>query len=82
MTIQIPDDEMVKNVLPYMEEGSEDEGEEEETNSPSDNTLDTQTQSANDSCPVCNSRQHPNASKDSETQPTDKQVSEECSRHV
>ena len=77
VTIQIPDDEMVKSVPPYMKEGSEDEGEEEETNSPSDDTLDTQSQSVNDSCPVCNSRQHPDASKDSEIQPTDQQFSEE-----
>ena len=83
VTIQIPDDEMVKSIPPYMEEGSEDEREEEETNSPSalatamanSDTLDTQTQPPNDSCSVCNSRQHPDASRD--PQPRDQQISEE-----
>jgi hypothetical protein len=85
VTIQIPDDEMVKNVPPYMEEGSEDEREEEEkeTNSssavatPTGDTLGTQTQPPNDSCPVCKSRQHPNASSDPEPQSTGHQFSEE-----
>lgn len=81
-TIQIPDDEMVKNVPPYMEVGSEDEGEVEEdekTNSPmaTGNTVDAQTQPPNDSCPACNSRQNPDASKDLESQQTDQLHSEE-----
>ena len=86
VTIQIPDDEMVKSVPPYMEAGSEDESEEEEeTNSPStsatatatanSDTLDTQTRPPNDSCSVCNSRQHPDASRD--PQQTDQQFSDE-----
>lgn len=86
VTIQIPDDEMVKNVPPYMEEGSEDEqGEEEEedegegTHCPTatGDTRDAQTQPPTNPCPVCNSIEDPNTTKESESRPTDHRFSEE-----
>ena len=64
VSIQIPDDEMVKSIPSYMEEDSENE--EEESSSPPDHTLgNAQIQQATDCCPVLNGGLNPQASKES-----------------
>ena len=74
MTIQIPDDEMVKSVPPYMEESGD---EEEESNATTADSLETQTQPIADCCPICNSGRNPESPKEPEHQPKNQPSSDD-----